>query len=194
MSHFFVLVCADDESHLEKQLLPFYEYGCDSRLDKLVTPYLEFKSDDDGGYLYNPNAKWDWYTIGGRADNLIIPGNTALIRELDLGDIKAQNRKYAEDIWNEYEEIFSDEREALKHSAFFEFHVRPEDTREIYIEREGGALTWAIVTRDGRWIERAEMGWWGLYSNEHEDYNEKFWKELESLPKEQRIYIVDCHI
>lgn len=45
MSHFTVLVCADDYLDLEKRLLPYYEYGCDAFLDERIKALgiLEFQ-------------------------------------------------------------------------------------------------------------------------------------------------------
>lgn len=33
---------------------------------------------------YNPRSKWDWFVIGGRWDGEVIPGNEALVRDLNL--------------------------------------------------------------------------------------------------------------
>lgn len=47
MSHFTVLVPAADEAELKDKLLPYH------------------------GRITNPNAKWDWWTIGGRWSGLL---------------------------------------------------------------------------------------------------------------------------
>ncbi len=68
MSHFSVLVIGTD---LEKQLAPFQE----NNMRDCPKEYLRFNEDEDSdvdeetgkkGYWENPNAKWDWYRIGGR--------------------------------------------------------------------------------------------------------------------------------
>ena len=58
------------------------------------------------------------------------------------------------------------------------------------------ALTYAFVDTEGNWNQRGEMGWWGMDDKEKgtPDYDAAFWKFIESLAPEQRIYIVDCHI
>lgn len=66
MSHFAVMVVGDD---VDGQLAPFQE----NNMGDCPGKFLEFQEDADGsqehdgkkGYWYNPNAKWDWYTIGG---------------------------------------------------------------------------------------------------------------------------------
>jgi len=68
MSHFTVMVIGDDH---EKQLAPYQE----NNMGDCPEEYLEFNEDEDcnfdekagkKGYWENPNAKWDWYTVGGR--------------------------------------------------------------------------------------------------------------------------------
>lgn len=68
MSHFSVLVIGDN---VEGQLAPFQE----NNMGDCPKQYLEFTADEDSevdditgkkGYWKNPNAKWDWYRVGGR--------------------------------------------------------------------------------------------------------------------------------
>jgi hypothetical protein len=68
MSHYTVLVIGPD---IERQLAPFQE----NNMGDCPREYMEFIEDADGdvdeitgkkGYWENPNAKWDWYRIGGR--------------------------------------------------------------------------------------------------------------------------------
>ena len=41
---------------------------CNNDFEQYVTEYQGYKKQDDGryGYWENPNAKWDWYVLGGR--------------------------------------------------------------------------------------------------------------------------------
>lgn len=68
MSHFSVLVIGPD---VEAKLAPFQE----NNMGDCPKQYLAFHEDKDcevdeitgkNGYWENPNAKWDWYTVGGR--------------------------------------------------------------------------------------------------------------------------------
>ena len=70
-------------------------------------------------------------------------------------------------------------------------------SREEYaamFDRE--AITYAFIDTEGKWNQRGEMGWFGVDDKEKgtPDYDAAFWKFVESLAPEQRIYIVDCHI
>jgi hypothetical protein len=94
MSHFTVLVPAKDEEELEAKLLPYHEYECTgieeylefipADMEELQARYEEHGNGEDFeafvegwsgdtknengvyGRMTNPNAKWDWWTIGGR--------------------------------------------------------------------------------------------------------------------------------
>lgn len=77
---------------------------------------------------------------------------------------------------NEVEELESETRESLKEK-----------------ERQD-ALFFAFIDLDGKWHERGRMGWFAIVTDEQDSYPADFWKFVESLPDEQRIYVVDCHI
>lgn len=92
MSHFTVMVIGENP---EKQLQPYHEYECTgiedgyvvfvpaeenlqeefkkrkddySSLDEFVEDWYGYQKNDKGVYgrITNPNAKWDWYQLGGR--------------------------------------------------------------------------------------------------------------------------------
>ena len=55
---------------------------------------------------------------------------------------------------------------------------------------------YAFVTPDGEWVERGEMGWFGISSNEMDDdeWDAKFKEYLKTLDKDIILTQVDCHI
>lgn len=76
MSHFAVLVLKEVGEDLFDILEPYMENCCDEPGRK----YMEFYEDDDcdvdpytgkRGYWQNPNARWDWFEVGGRFSNLL---------------------------------------------------------------------------------------------------------------------------
>lgn len=99
MSHFTVLVPAKDEDELAAKLLPFHEYECTgieeytefipADMDELRADFENFGDGRDldqfarewSGYhisedliygrITNPNAKWDWWLVGGRWSGLL---------------------------------------------------------------------------------------------------------------------------
>lgn len=120
--------------------------------------------------------------------------------------------------WEEVRERFSDgkieearneysSQEAIK--AFyrldgterFDFLFGIDDylvSRDQYIQaaRDSALSTFAVVTSDGKWHERGEMGWFACVSNEKDqsDWNREVSKLIDSLPDDARLTIVDCHI
>lgn len=58
------------------------------------------------------------------------------------------------------------------------------------------ALTFGFVDTNGGWNQRGQMGWWGCVDEDRatDDYDETFWRFVESLPDDQRIFVIDCHI
>lgn len=69
--------------------------------------------------------------------------------------------------------------------------------REVYVLRAGeNELACFAFLHEGKWAERGNMGWFGLTSNEKdpETWSSIFVKFLESLPDNERLTCVDCHI
>lgn len=81
MSHFSVLVFGPD---IESQLAPYMENCCETPDKKFMTFHEDEDHETDPetgkrGYWQNPNAKWDYFVIGGRWAGyfLLKPGNLA---------------------------------------------------------------------------------------------------------------------
>ena len=54
-------------------------------------------------------------------------------------------------------------------------------------------VTFAVL-KDGKWYERGEMGWWGIVSNEKDEWESELKKLVQGLPDDTLISIYDCHI
>lgn len=58
---------------------------------------MDYNKEFDGyGYLYNPNAFWDWYQIGGRWPNLFLVKNAQRVSIAGL--VKIPNLQHRKDI------------------------------------------------------------------------------------------------
>lgn len=80
MTHFTVLVCVkDDPDDLNWALAPFDE-------NKEVSPYQE---KDGTMSTYNPDSKWDWFTVGGRW------GGTLLYKEGHNSEVILPERQWS---------------------------------------------------------------------------------------------------
>ena len=169
-------------------------------------------TDEDGNIYttYNPDSKWDWYQIGGRWDGFLklkrrmkknygsAYVNEAYVRDVDFGmdkdEYKASLRfwdvvveKKEPEEGEEYFSIYNDK-------YFRDFY----GDRETYARRASEWSTRAVVTPDGEWHERGEMGYFGCsYESPEEaaDWDERFHERfIESADPDWLITIVDCHI
>lgn len=69
-------------------------------------------------------------------------------------------------------------------------------SREEYIQqaRDHACITFAFV-KDGKWIERGEMGWFGMSTDlvDQTDWVNQVNNMLDQLPDDTLITLVDCH-
>lgn len=152
--------------------------------EEYAEKYHGYKKDEDGryGYITNPNAKWDWWQIGGRWQDKLLHKdgtrcNTCQLKDIDWEGMK---RMHVED--------------AKKHNASL-----PEGAPDFFKESEEPEefRTYAILTPDGEWIEPGEMGWFGSSSETAEsrkEYNDKYDKVLKEANQDLWLTVVDCHI
>lgn len=122
---------------------------------------------------YNPNSKWDWYQIGGRWSGLL------KLKDGAFG-------KMGERSW------------ATKDDDIAEDMVDMAKVRDVDWESMNDFITYAVITPDGKWHSKGEMGWFGFSS---ESKNEaELWKQtykqnfIDTANPEWTITIVDCHI
>ena len=75
-----------------------------------------------------------------------------------------------------------------------EFHSLRENSCKVQ-DIADGFIPFAVITPDGEWHEKGEMGWWGMASNKKK---ESLWKkEVEAIFKQYPDHIavlLDCHI
>jgi hypothetical protein len=242
MSHFTVLVAANDDEELEQRLLPYHEYECTGieayiefvpeDMDELNAKYTEHGDGQDFdefvkdwcgarknaegmyGRMTNPRAKWDWWVIGGRWPNELKlknnsgEVNTTFAGKVDWEAMRQQSTDYATERYHKWQKLpdknsvsEKEYRQALLDSSLFWLPVDERDdlitlSQEQYVEKYGQvkALTFAFVDCEGGWNERAHMGWFGVTYDEQPDYDKIWWQFVESLPADQRVYVIDCHI
>lgn len=60
-------------------------------------------------------------------------------------------------------------------------------------ELKPGWHVFAIVTPDGEWHQEAQMGWWGMTSNEDKDWPQKMYEIASSFPDHYGV-LVDARI
>ena len=174
------------------------------------------------GYWRNPNARWDWWVIGGRWRGLLLLGpgksgyiaplepwhkdfvypphrcDAALVADCDFSPNEAQIRRAAR-MWEvcvEGDEPREDE-DLLKLWEP-EYYLERYGDKETFIRRKTAFNTYAFVTAGGEWHEPGRMGWFGLDDATNESTN-RYEAEFRAYLQEARekglaVTIVDCHI
>jgi len=168
------------------------------------------------GYWENPNAKWDWFQLGGRwrgyfklklnsgVDTTLggtgsfgnepkYDADQAVKKDIDFYNMRIENFEEASRLWEEAWKNYPEEDKSVR--RYLEYGITKEDTKESYLKRQTSIATHAILM-DGKWYQRGEMGWWGHISNEKDlDVWEKEFNELlDNLPGDTLLSIYDLHI
>jgi len=173
----------------------------------------------DLGYWSNPDARWDWYHIGGRwAGTFILkPTMTGYFGEKSWG-FKEENPYERKDSFkrcdqarkkdidfkamqNDKKEIEILEKnweEVISGKGFYkpEYFLKRYKTKKNYIKQESLFYTHAVLNEE--WYESETMGWFGC-SSETEDESNKWQLEffdtfIKPLKPDTLLTIVDCHI
>lgn len=172
-------------------------------------------------YVYNPNAKWDWWEIGGRwsgylklkdnaksevvvtqhwgqkeghAEELKAEQRTdvARVEDVDWERMKLDKLRQAEKWWEEYQER---KKKKEDFSPYFEYGIEKGMTKNQYVKKQCSPATFAVL-HEGEWYERGSMGWWAIVSDEKpsEDWDDIFNSIISKLDPKAEITVVDCHI
>lgn len=174
-----------------------------------IADYPNALIDKNGNVLstYNPNAKWDWYEIGGRwNDSLKLKNgstaNSAAIKDIDFSINKDQ---YDDAIrfWELYiekgvENLTEEEQKEIDFVFYNkEYYLQKYKTKEQYAIIQGSFSTYAILDSKGEWHEPGSMGWFGM-SNASLEEETKFADNYMNLIKKEEsnniLTVVDCHI
>ena len=118
--------------------------------------------DEDENLLssYNPDSKWDWYSVGGRWDGFLV------LKERDEeGDIIETN-------------------EALVGEVDWEYMLEHKFPPFCYVDE------------DGEWVEKGEMGWWGVTFDEkpEDTWLNQFKDYLSEVDSDCLVTVIDFHI
>ena len=225
MSHFVVAVLSKRPDDVERLLEPYCQ-----EVDATST-YAEFQEDEKfdydesmkaHGYWFNPNARWDWYQIGGRASGMVklLPNRSgncfgsrswrkvplvygrcdqALVKDVDFSTDQSAYDKAAR-FWEVYVEgkPLKDGEDPKDFQAVFrkEYFLAQYKDKQEYAESCSSFGTWAMVTPDGEWHESGLMGWCcfnDATAESRKTFSDFLKKQLEENP-DLWITIVDCHI
>ena len=199
-----------------KEIYPTFE--------QYLEEYHNCKKDEetlDYGYWENPDAKWDWWVIGGRWKGLLkakegnhgeisllcpIPNepgrySQAKVKNIDFTPDKEEYEKHLR--WWEVVMEDSPLRPGEDKSDFLNFYnkeylIKRYKNKETYARIESSFTTYAVVLPDGTWYQKGQMGWFGCGSETADasyewdmKYKENF---IDKADPEWVLTIVDCHI
>lgn len=166
-----------------------------------------YEYDEKGNELstYNPDSKWDWYSIGGRWAGLLRTFNgccnSTLISDLNFEIDSEEYNKYLR-FWEvvvDGDIIREDEdKEEFYNWYSKEWYIKTYHDKETYAKLSSSLSTYAVVTPDGVWHEKGKMGWWGISSETPEKaldwelhFKERF---IDTAEPDWTATVVDCHI
>ena len=178
--------------------------------------------DDEGMYYlstYNPDSKWDWYSLGGRwigsfklkvnaegilgSPGLMTKVPSSGVDQAKKGDIdwEGMRAEAIEKLKKEWKLIQSATPE--KFSEYFgpfssqEVLQKKFKTEEEYLNSYEGFSTYAVLDDEG-WHEPGKMGWWGVShaeEGEEDKFREGFYERfIKNLPDDTLLSVYDCHI
>ena len=193
----------------------------DENSKKWLEKYLSYKTDEDfynhiaEGYetdeegnlysTYNPDSKWDWYVVGGRFGDCLKDKNGNYIDEGYACDISFERDekiyKHAKRFW----ELVVEEKKPRKNEEVpftlysKEYYLKYYRDKEHYADISSKPIFRAVVTPDGVWHEKGQVGWFATSTETPEEsikWDEEFMDRFIKPVIEQNQYltVVDCHI
>ena len=155
------------------------------------------------GYWHNPNSKWDWWQIGGRATGWFRTKAGERVNACKLADLDTEpdKKEYKEAL--RFWEIVVEGAELLpgENRPFFLFkksyYIDQYGSKEQYAAEQADRAPWAYITPDGKWHEKGSMGWFGMSDatmDSRKTYRESWKEAIASAEPTDLVVIVDCHI
>lgn len=207
------------DEHSDSQALSKYWSRCLSYEnmsdDELADAYIKNDKnsifDKDGNELstYNPNSKWDWYSIGGRWAGLLKTKDgeevdECLVSELDLSVDKNSPEPEFEHQKRFWEVVVEGKplEEGEDKEDYFTIY-KPEYYKETYgdcqtfCEKSCSFSTYALLDANGVWHEPGRMGWFACDDSTPDsraDYDKFFEDYLKNADPDWTVTVVDCHI
>jgi hypothetical protein len=141
-------------------------------LDDYAQSYYGYNFREDiqqYGYWYNPNAKWDWYEIGGRWAGLLKlkeggTGDTCLAKQVDWDAMEMEQRASKEKKWDifhkHWDKNFSIEVNKGQEDSYRDWKEKNSDVVGVF----PNVVCFALADNAFK-----EMNWvlWGLSDAEH---------------------------
>ena len=192
------------------QKLPDRMKRTDEEIYNDAVVFYQYDTDDDGNVLStcNPDAKWDWFEVGGRWKDMLVlkldeslskrtqqvldKGRTqcdsAFVPDIDFQKMKKQSIKALAP----YDKAMSNsfyKKECMKQRFLTQYE---------YVERQSAFHTYAVITPDGQWHAPGEMGWFGTSTDtpgEERVWEDEFFDTFikPAITHGWHLTVVDCH-
>ena len=149
---------------------------------------------------HNPEAKWDWYVIGGRFENQIPLKDGTLVDSSVCSEIRLEPTQEEidklKDEWNKHTntDVELGEGEFLFYKP--SYYLERYGDEDAYIKANVGLIAYAMLTPKGEWIQSGEMGLFGI-GTDTADSEIQFAEKLQTYIKENPGLVatmIDCHI
>lgn len=248
MSHFTVGVITREPCNVDYLLRPYDENGTDYYIKELymskedyINSYKNEHPDttltdeqiyetandmytgveEDGIYdYYNPDAKWDWYEIGGRWPNSLkvkkdaqfnmgghygkmgTPEGKGRYRWVDaaplceiewdlMNTVSPEQKKKASEFWDKYV-LNQDPNYDAKFAYKREYYLDRYKTKEEYIKRINIFTTHDLLVEDREWITVGEMSWFGCDDSTYDSETDyiKQFYDIVKAPEYQNYWFV----
>lgn len=163
-----------------------------------VYDYYGDRMDEKGNVYttYNPNSKWDWYSVGGRWTE------EALQYGATVGET---NWKHSQEYLDERKQFWKDwvlgeNRERFGEVFFMykpEYYLEKYKNLENFLKANTYRHGYAILTPDGVWHEPGRMGWFSSLGEMEDELDfeiNAYDRCIKNLPPETPVTFVDCHI
>ena len=176
-----------------------------NKSDGLQSLSIRSITEDSEGNIYstyNPDSKWDWWTVGGRFNKQLQVGkrlvSQAFVEDIDFSQDE-ETYKDALDFWD----VVIDGKPSTKGKNYFtlfskQYYLDYYGNRETYARYMSHFRTYAVITPDGKWYSEGNMGWFGCSSATPEEFRKwcEHYKEifLDKADPKWILTIVDCHI
>lgn len=197
MSHFGVLVLTENVDSDDYK-----------GVESLLAAY------DENGEWFRKGSKWDWWVVGGRWTGYLDPSYDPYKDERNYSPCKfcegtGVTTKAVADKYPGYGPNVG--KPCIQCTTDWDGTAKPFPGRSLNLQLVGhesdDGLTvrevlergiepaFAIVTPDGEWHEKGEMGWFGMTTDEKADEAwAQEWHDLLVLHQHCFATIVDCHV
>ncbi|WP_134913140.1 hypothetical protein [Paenibacillus sp. IHB B 3084] len=206
-------------AHLERVQVPHHQRF--SSFELFIEEYMGYKGKDEitgkYGYWENPNAKWDWWTIGGRWSGALLLKSGKRADAAQIKDIFFIEQTNHDGLTVEIEgyqvpaslaptfqitvvEASQAWDEVIAGKGLYkpEYYLKRYGDKQSYICEMLSFSTFAVITADGTWHAKGEMGWFGVSSEsaeEAKDFNTSYFNTfIQAANPEHYLIVVDCHI